>query len=96
MSGAERIGFVLFQGVLLDMADRLVAEVAGEAAAEAQRRRNRRDAMAREPGARTERVGLDAFEADVGAARVAQEAANRTAARRDPLMRSAHARPMKE
>ena len=67
------------------MADRLVAEVAGEAAAEAQRRRNGRDAMAREPGARTRTVGLDAFQADVGAARVAQEAAHRPAARLDAL-----------
>ena len=44
---ACRADQALLQRVLLDMADRLVAEVAGEAAAEAQRRRNRRHAGAR-------------------------------------------------
>ena len=94
MSGVPSGSVFLSQGALFDMAHRLVAEVAGEAAAEAQRRRNRRDAVAPEPGARVlERIGLDAFQADVGAARVAQQAPHAAPA---PPMRSAQARPMNE
>src|SRR5678815_2390827 len=64
----------------------LVAEIAREAAAEAQRRRHWRDLLAREPGPHHfERIALHALETDVGAARVAQQAPDFTPARFDPL-----------
>ena len=86
----------LLQRVLLDMADRLVAEVAGEAAAEAQRRRAGATRW-RPSQARAYSNGRPRrFPRQTSAPRVAQQAPNCAAARRDPCLRSAQARPMNE
>jgi hypothetical protein len=68
----ERVGLFFLQRILLDVTHALVAEIARQPAAEAQRRRNRRDAVRGEPCARIlERIGIDALKADIGAARIA-------------------------
>jgi hypothetical protein len=68
------------------MAHRLIAEIAGEPAAEAEPRGRWRDVLPREPGAHVlEGIPLDRLQAHVGAARVAQQAPDGAASRFDAL-----------
>ena len=84
---AERIGFSSLER-FFDMANRLVAEVAGEAAAEAQRRRHGSDAVAREPGARTRTRRPRRFPRQTSAPRASRS--SRRTVRPRASMRSAH------
>ena len=83
---AERIGLIALERARLDVPDRFIAEVADQAAAEAKRCRQRRRALAPEPRARiVEGIVVALFQADVGAARVAQQPPHAPAARLDAL-----------
>ncbi len=84
---SQRVGLAAGERGRLDMLHRLVAEVADEPPAEAQRRRNGGHAIALQIVAHVlEWVGvLEALEAHVRAARVAHKAAHDSAARLDAL-----------
>jgi hypothetical protein len=77
---SERIGLVGSKRARLDVPDGLVPEISDEPSAEAQRRRHRRNALAREPLLHErKRIGvLHALQADIVAARIAQQPADRT------------------
>ena len=83
---AERIGLFRAEGSRFDVAHGLVGEIAHQAAAEAQRGRQGRGALALEPRARVfERVALVLLQAHVGTARIAKEAPHARAACLDTL-----------
>src|SRR6185503_7018169 len=71
----QRVGLAALDCLGLDVPDRFIAEIADQPAAEAQRRGNRRDLLAREIAAQVRKGvrGLETLDHDVRAARIAEQ-----------------------